>query len=139
MEPADAAAKNFRPVEIAWFELRGGFVRTVVKHDWRAQALAAIAVNRRDVRTVDAVVLEVLVKRLHAHRPDALGDEIPDRIIHHRAGQPGLQAKAIGEIGRDVELAAADVDVAVRGFVEGDDARIETMNERAEGDKIERA
>ena len=52
---------------------------------------------------------------------------------------PVLQAEAVGQVGGDVELAAADVDVAVRRLAERDDAGIEPMDQRAEGHKIQRA
>ena len=86
-----------------------------------------------------AVVFEVLVERLHAHRPHALGDEVADGVIDHRARDPRLQAEAIGEIGRAVEFAAADVDRARGGLAERDDAGIEAVDERAEGHKVQGA
>jgi hypothetical protein len=88
---------------------------------------------------VDAVVLELLVERLDAHRPDAFGNQVADGIIHHRGGDAGVQAETVGQIGRDVELAAADVDVAVGCLAERDDARIQAVDERAEGQEIQRA
>jgi hypothetical protein len=83
--------------------------------------------------------LNSFVKRLHAHRADALVDELADRIIDHRADDAGLEPETIGEIRRAVEFAAADMDVAVRGFAERDDAGIKTVDERAEGKEVERA
>ena len=77
----------------------GGFVAAVVEHHRRAHALAAVAVNRGHVRAVHAVVLELLVERLHAHRPHALGDQVADGIIHHGRGDAGVEPEAIGEIG----------------------------------------
>jgi hypothetical protein len=88
---------------------------------------------------VNAVVLELLVERLHAHCADALGDEIANGIIHHRGGDAGVQAETVGQIGGAVEFAAADVDVAVRRLAERDDARIKPVNQRAEGQEIQRA
>ena len=88
---------------------------------------------------MDAVVLEVLVEGLDAHRPHALGDQIADRIIHHGGGDAGLQAEAVGQVGGDVELAAADVDLALGGLAERDDARIEAMDQGAEGHEVQRA
>ena len=53
VEPAHAPAKNRFPVEIARLELRRGFVAAIVKHDRRAHALAAVAVDGRHVRTAE--------------------------------------------------------------------------------------
>ena len=90
VEPAHAAGEDVLPVEIARLELRAGFVAAVVEHHRRAHALAAVAVDRGHVRAVDAVVLEVLVEGLHAHRAHALGDQVADGIIHHGGGDAGL-------------------------------------------------
>jgi len=84
-------------------------------------------------------VLELLVKRLHAHGADALGNQIADGIIHHRRGDAGVQAETVGEIGGAIEFAAADVDVAVRRLAKRDDARIKPVDQRAEGQEIQRA
>ena len=83
-------------------------------------------------------MLEVLVEGLHAHRPHALGDQVADGIIHHRRGDAGLQAEAIGQVGGDVEFAAADVDLALGRLAEGDDARVEPVDQGAEGHKVQR-
>ena len=87
---------------------------------------------------LNAVVLEMLVERFDAHRADAFGDQIADRIIHHRGGDAGLQPEAIGQIGRDIEFAAADVNVALSRFAERNDSRIEPMHQRAERNEIGR-
>ena len=86
-----------------------------------------------------AVVLEMFVERLHAHRADALGNQVADGIIHHRAGHAGVQAEAVGEVGGDVEFAAADVNVAARRFAERNDARIKAVDQRAQGQEVQRA
>ena len=101
--------------------------------------MAAIAVHSGHIWTVNAVVLEALVERLYAHCPHALGDQIADRVVHHRGGDAGLHAEAIGEIGGAIELAAADVDLALGGLAEGDDSRIEAMNQGAERQEIQGA
>ena len=137
VEPAHAAGEDRLPVEIARLELRGGFIRAVVEHHRGAHALAAVAVDGGHVGTVDAVVLESLVKWLDAHGPHALGDQVADRVIHHGRGDAGLQAEAIRQIGGAVELAAADVDLALGRLAEGNDARIEAMDQRAQGEKIQ--
>ena len=88
------------PAKIAFQSKSPGFscaaasLRAVVKDHRRAHAVAAVAVNGRHVRAGDAVVLEMLVERLHAHGAHALGDQIADRIIDHRGGDAGLQAES---------------------------------------------
>ena len=52
---------------------------------------------------------------------------------------PVFMAETIGEIGGAVEFTAADVDSAFRGFAEGDDAGIKTMDQGAEGQEVQRA
>jgi len=132
VEPADAAGENGRPVEVAWLELGSRFIIAIVKHHRRAHSLAPVAVNGSHVGTMHAVVLEALVERLHPHRPHPLGNQVADGIIHHRRGNARLQAKAVGEIGRHVKLAAAHVDLALGRLAERDDARVQPMNQRAE-------
>ena len=77
---------------------------------------AAFGDSRRPVgneRRGDApFVREVLVERPHAHRPDPFGNQIADRIIDHRGRHAGLQLEAIGQVRRNVELAAAKEKVA---------------------------
>jgi hypothetical protein len=84
-------------------------------------------------------VREALVEGLDAHPPHALGDELPDRIVDHRRGDSRTQAEAVGEVGGGVELAAAHVDDAGMRLAKRDDAGVETVNEGAEREKIERA
>ena len=139
VEPADAAGKDGLPVEIARLEQGAGLVAAVVEDHGRAHALAAVAIDGGHVGAVHAVVLEVLVEGLDAHGPHPLGDQVADGIIHHGRGDAGLQAEAVGQVGGDVELAAADVDLALGGLAEGDDARVEAMHQRAEGHQIQRA
>ena len=127
------------PIEIAGLELAGGLVAAVVKNHRRAHALAAVGINRGHVRPAHAVVLELFVERFHAHCADALGNQIADGIIHHRAGDAGVEAEAVRQICGDVEFAAADVDVAMRRLAERDDARVEPVDQRAEREKIKRA
>ena len=52
---------------------------------------------------------------------------------------PVFSRKQSDEVGGDVEFAAADVDVAVGGLAERDDARIEAMDQRAQGQEIQGA
>ncbi len=138
MEPADAAGEDGLPVEVARLEQGAGFVAAVVEDDGGAHALAAVAIDGGHVGAVDAVVLEALVEGFDAHGPHALGDQVADGVIHHGGGDAGLQAEAVGEVGGDVEFAAADVDLAFRGLAEGDDAGVETMDQGAEGQEIQR-
>ena len=139
VEPADAAGEDGLPVEVARLELGAGLVAAVVEDHGRAHALAAVAIDGGHVGAVDAVVLEVLVEGLHAHGPHPLGDQVADGIIHHRRGDAGLQAEAVGQVGGDVKLAAADVDLALGRLAERDDARVQAVDEGAEGHKVQRA
>ena len=139
VEPADTRAEDLLPVEVAGFEHGPRLVAAVVKHHRSAHPMALVAINRGMVRTTHAIVLEFLVERLHAHCPDALGDEVADGIFDQRGGDTGVQAEAIRQVGGTVELAAADMDVAVGGLAERDDARIEAVDERAERQEIQRA
>src|SRR5438105_5058656 len=111
----------------------GRLVGAVVKDHGGADAVPAIAVNSGDIRSSDAVVWKVLVKRLHPHRPHPLAHQIADGIIDNGAGNARLQPKAIGQIGGDIEFAAADVDLAFRRLAEGDDAGVEPVNKGAQG------
>ena len=113
-------------------ELGRGFVAAIVEDHGRADALAAVTIDGGHVGAANAVMREVFVERLHPHSPHALGDQVADRVIHHRRRDAGLQAKAVREVGRHVKLAAADVDLALGCLAEGDDARIETMHDGAE-------
>ena len=61
-----------------------------------------------------AVVLEMFVERLHAHRAHTFGNQVTDGIIHHGRRDTRFQAETIREIRRDIKFAAADVDVAMR-------------------------
>ena len=110
----------------------------VVEDHRGAHAVAAVAIDGGHVRAGDAIVLEALVERLDAHGADALGDQVADRVIDHGGGDAGLEPEAIGQIGGDVELAAADVDVAFRGLAERDDAGVQAMHQGAERQEIQR-
>ena len=92
---ADATREDRLPIEIAGLQPSGRFVRAIVEDHWTAHALAPIAVDSGDVRAGHPIVLEALVERLDAHRPDAFGNQIADRIVDHRRGDAGLQLKAI--------------------------------------------
>jgi len=139
VEPAYAAGEDGIPVEIARLQQRGGFVRAIVEHDRRAHAVAAITVHSGHVRAVDAVVLETLVKGLHTHGAHALRHQLADWIVDHGAGDAGVQVEGVGQIGRDVEFATADVDLAFRGLAEGNDAGVDAVHERAQGDDVQSA
>jgi hypothetical protein len=64
---------------------------------------------------------------------------VADGVIHHGAGDAGVQAEAIGQVGGAVELAAADVDLAFGRLAERDDARVQTIHQRAQREEIQRA
>ena len=132
VEPAHASRENRLPIEIARLQLRRGLVAAIVEHHRRAHAQAAIAVYRRHVRTVHAVVLEVLVERLHAHGAYALRNQRADRIIHHRARHARVEAETIGQVRGAIEFAAAHVDLAFGRLAERDDPGIQAMHQRAQ-------
>jgi hypothetical protein len=77
-KPADAAVEDGVPVEVAGRELRGGLMTPVVEHDRRPDAVPAVAVDRRHVRSAGAVMGEAFVEGPHAHRLHALGNQIAD-------------------------------------------------------------
>ena len=118
---------------------RAGFVAAVIKDHGRAHALAAVAIDGGHVGAVDAVMFEVFVERLDAHGAHPLGDQVADGIIHHGADDARLHAEAVRQVGGAIELAAADVDLALGGLAEGDDSRVQTMHKGAQGNKIQPA
>ena len=77
----------------------------------------------------------MLVERLHAHRPHALGNQVADRIVDHGACDAGVHPKAVGQVGGDVEFAAAHVNLAFVGFAERNDPGVQTMDQRAQRDR----
>ena len=68
-------------------------------------------------------MLEMFIKWFYTHCPHPFSDQITDRVIDHRRGDAGLQAEAVCQIGRHIELSAADMDlhsVALRkGMIPG--------------------
>src|SRR5450759_3001957 len=137
MEPANAAAEDCAPIEVAGLELRRGLIATVIEDDGRTNAMAAIAVHGGDVGAGDAVVLEMPVERLDTNGTNTLGDQISNGIGDHGRRDAGVQAEAVREIGRDVELTTADMDVAMVRFAEGNDAGVETVDQGPQADKVQ--
>ncbi len=84
-------------------------------------------------------MLKDAIDGLDAHRADALSNEVADGILHHRGGNGRALAEAVCEVGRDVELAAADVNVGMCGLAERDDAGIDAVNQRAKREQVQRA
>ena len=99
--------------------------------------MAAIAVDRGDVRAAHAVVLEPFVKRRDAGFAHAALHQLADAVLDHGRGDAGAQAEAIGQVGGDVVFAAGDVDVERAGLAKGDHARIEPVDQRPEGEEVE--
>src|SRR5260370_16041128 len=124
MKPAHAASKNFVPVKISWLKARRSLVGSVVKNHRRAHAIAAVAIDRGNVWAANPVVRESLIEWLDAHRSDTLGNQLTDRIVHHRRHYPGPQPKAISQIGRDVIFTAAYMNLTFSRFAERNDPRI---------------
>ena len=129
MKPADATGKNRFPVKVSWFQLSSRFVATVVEHDGSTHPLALIAEDRGHVGTGDTIMLEVFIERFYSHRADAFGNQVTDGIIHHRRGHPRRESETVGQIRRNVKLAATDVDLALRRLAERNDSRVESMNQ----------
>ena len=138
VKPLHATREDRVPVDVARLELRSGFVRAVVEHDGRADAMPAIAVDGPHVRPIHAIVLEPHIERLHTHRAHALRDEVTDGIVDHRADDAGLEPERIREVRRAVELAAAHVNRALGRLPKRNQARVEAMDEGAERYEIER-
>ena len=137
MHPAHAPAKIAFQSKSPGFSCAAASLHAVVEDHRSAQTIAPVAVHRRHIGARDAVVLEVLVERLHAHGADALGNQVADRIVGHGRDDSRLQTKAIGKVGGHIELAATDVNLALRGLAEGDDPRIEPVHQRAQRQKIQ--
>src|ERR1700676_3116623 len=107
MKPSNTGAKDLIPIEIAGFEPCRRLVGTVVENHGSANAEASIAIDRRHVWPVDAIMLKMLVKRLHAHGASPLRDQISQRIIDHRTDHTGLETEAVGQVRRGVKFAPA--------------------------------
>ena len=79
----------------------------------------------------------MLIERPDAHRPHGALDQLADRVIDHGADDAGLEAEAVGEVGGAVELAAADVDLALARLAEGNHAAVEAMHQGAERNEVQ--
>src|SRR5579872_7349528 len=138
MKPAHAAGENLIPIDVARLQPRGRFIRAIVEHHRRTHADAAIAVDGGDIRPGHSIVRKALVERLNTHGLHALGHQFADWIIHHRRHYAGAHAETIRQVGSYVELAAADVDLAFRGFAEGHDSGVQAVDQRAQRYEVER-
>ena len=139
MEPAHAASEDLRPVEIARLEQCGGFVGPVVEDDRSANAMPPIAVNGRDIRAADAVVLEPFVERGDARLADAALHQLADRVVDHGGCDAGLEPEAIREVRGDVVLPPRDMDLDRARLPERDHSGVESVDKRPEGEKVELA
>ena len=139
VEPAHAPREDRLPVEVAGLEEPAGLVGAVVEDDRRTDAVTAIAVDGGDVGPANAVVLELLVEGSDAHLADPGLYKFAERVVHHRRADAGLEAKAVGEVGGHVVLAAGDVDVQRAGLAERHHAGVEAMDQSAQGDQVEGA
>src|SRR5206468_11313811 len=131
--------KNLLPIEVAWFELRRRLIAAIVKHYRRANSLAAVAIDGRQVRSMNAIMFELFVEGLDAHRPNAFGDQVADGIIDHGGGNTRSQPEAIRQIGGDIKFRAADMDLAFRRFAERDDTGVQPVDQSAERQEIQRS
>ena len=84
-------------------------------------------------------MVEVLVKGLHAHAANSLGNQVANRVTRHGAADASPHAECIGEIGGDVELAAADMDGALVRLAKRDDTGVQTVDQCAERQEVEGA
>ena len=82
---------------------------------------------------------EVLIEGLDTHGADALCNQVADGVIDHGGSDARAEAEAIGHIGGDVKLTAADMYVAMRGLAEGNDSWVQTVHQGAEGHQVQRA
>ena len=101
-----------------------------------AQAGGLRAEQGRGRRTI---VFELLVEGLDAHRPDALVDQVADRIVDQRGDDRSVHPEGVGHVGRDVELAATDVDVDRRGLAHRQHAGVQPVDQRADAADVEDA
>src|SRR5438552_17561042 len=99
----------------------------------RAVSMAAVTIHCGDIRTVYSVMLEPFVEGLDTHCLHPLADQIADGIVDHRGGDASRQAEAVGQVGGDVELTAADGNMTLGGLPKWKVTRIQAMNQRAEG------
>ena len=132
VEPANTGTEDAGPVEVARLEECAGFVGTVIEHNRGTHTVALVGVDGGDVWTTHAVVLKVLVERGDTHLANPALDQFADRVIDHGCGHTGVQAEAVGEVGRDVVFATRDVDIERTGLAEGDDTGVETCDKCAE-------
>ena len=139
VKPPHAAREDGVPIEIAGLQQRSGFVGAVVENHRCAHTVALVAIDGRDIRARDAVVLEALIERPHAHGFDPLSHQIADRVTNHRRSDACLQTKAVRQVGRDVELAAADVNLALGRLAKRNDARVQTVDQCAQRQEVQRA
>src|SRR6185312_13387902 len=139
VKPAHTVFEDRVPVKITGLELRSGLVAAIVKDDRGAHAVASIAVNSRDVRTIHTVMRESLEEAFYSHRAHTFGYQLTDGVVDHRRGDAGFKTKTVGEIGCDIKFTAAHVNVALMSFAKRDYTRIETMNQGSQRNKIERS
>ena len=102
-----------------------------------ADAVSLVAVDGGHVGSANAVVTEAFVEGFDTHGADAFVDQFADGVVDHGGGDAGFELEAVGEVCGAVEFAAADVDGALAGFAEGNDTRVEPVDEGTEREEIE--
>src|SRR3954469_11990957 len=95
MEPAHTAAEYFFPIKIALLQLRGGLVAAVIKHHWRPDALASVAIHGSHVWAMHAIMFKMFIKWFQSHGFYPFRDQIADGIVDHGRGHACSQPKAI--------------------------------------------
>ena len=86
-----------------------------------------------------AIVLEQLVKRRDARFTHPRLHQFADAVIDHGGGDACSQPEAIRQAGGDVVLAAGDMHLERTRLAERHHARIESVNERPQREKVELA
>ena len=82
---------------------------------------------------------KVLVEGFDAHGAHIAVDHFADRVVNHRRNDAGVETKTVGEVGRTVVFATTDVDFALTGLAERQDAGIQAVNEGTQRNKVESA
>src|SRR5690348_7961862 len=132
MEPTYAPREKCVPFEIPWLQPRRGLIRAVVENHWCSHTMTAVAVNGGDIGPRNPVVIEPLIEGLDAHRPDSLGDEVANGIVHHRGYDAGCKAEAIRQVGGYIEFATADMNFTGGRLSKGNDSGVQAMHKGSE-------
>jgi hypothetical protein len=84
-------------------------------------------------------VLEPFVKRRDAGFAHARLHQLADAVVDHGGGDARAQPEAIRQVRGHVVFAAGDVDLKRAGLAEGDQPRVEPVDQRPQAEKVQRA